>query len=352
MIHSPPSLGRSCSGSCFWLLAGQEQQPREVRPAASAAAPVLQSQWEQQLGKEGAQAGVNVDATNEYGQTAVFLAAYHNASEAIKLLAWAAADVDHPANGGASPWTCAASNDCKGAVKELSQAGATPSTPISKLAAPLASNGAPELTWLIPVDSDLAGAGSCLVDGGFQEPFLDQLESLFKSLPVAPNTKSCSSDRSYYCDSEGWVRQAFEAALEGIQQLGVGHVTMPHMRFLHYSQIGGGLPAHVDLARTDELGRRSTHTFILYLWNTSSPCKAETSEARNAGGGETVLLNRMEDSAAATVVAVEPRRGRLLLFPHMCPHLARPIASPKLLLRGEMRLEISTSQHCEGYQKL
>ena len=130
-------------------------------------------------------------------------------------------------------------------------------------------------------------------------------------------------------DSEGWVRQAFEAALAGIQELG-GHVTMPHMRFLHYSQIGGGLPAHVDLARTDALGRRSTHTFILYLWNASPEA---TSEARNAGG-ETVLLNRMEDSAAATVVAVEPCRGRLLLFPHMCPHLARPIASPKLLLRA------------------
>ena len=138
-------------------------------------------------------------------------------------------------------------------------------------------------------------------------------------------------------DSEGWVRQAFAAALEGIQELGVGHVTMPHMRFLHYSQIGGGLPAHVDLARTDEMGRRSTHTFILYLWNPSPG--AETSEARNAGG-ETVLLNRMEDSAVATVAAVEPRRGRVLLFPHMCPHLARPIASPKLLLRAGLSVNV------------
>lgn len=100
------------------------------------------------------EAGVNVDATNEYGQTAVFLAAYHNASEAIKLLAWAGADVDRRANGGASPWTYAASNDCKGAVKELSEAGAMPSTTISKQLAAPASKSAPELTWLIPVDSD------------------------------------------------------------------------------------------------------------------------------------------------------------------------------------------------------
>ena len=55
-------------------------------------------------------------------------------------------------------------------------------------------------------------------------------------------------------------------------------------------------------------------------------------------GGETVLLHRMEDSKEAVRVAVEPRRGRLLLFPHLHPHLARPIESPKLLLRGEILL--------------
>ena len=38
---------------------------------------------------------------------------------------------------------------------KLCEAGATPSTTISKLAAPLASKSA-EFTWLIPVDSDRA----------------------------------------------------------------------------------------------------------------------------------------------------------------------------------------------------
>merc|ERR1712113_275956 len=39
----------------------------------------------------------------------------------------------------------------------------------------------------------------------------------------------------------------------------------------------------------------------------------------------------------AVVAAVRPCRGRLLFFPHMCPHLARPtLHVPKLLLRGEM----------------
>lgn len=141
-------------------------------------------------------------------------------------------------------------------------------------------------------------------------------------------------------DSQGWVQQAFAKALEGIEGLDAPeNLTMPHMRFLHYSKIGGGLPAHVDLARTDELGRRSTHTFILYLWNAQTET-GETEIGQKAENGETVLLTCMEDSAAATLVAVEPRRGRLLLFPHMCPHLARPIASPKLLLRLCLSFEV------------
>ena len=101
------------------------------------------------------------------------------------------------------------------------------------------------------------------------------------------------------------------------------------MRFLHYFEVGGGLPPHVDLARTDYVGRRSTHTFILYL-------DGEGAE----GGGETVLLH--EARGEEEWARVLPRRGRLLVFPHMTPHMARPVIRvPKLLLRGELR-------PCEG----
>merc|ERR1712151_850019 len=92
------------------------------------------------------------------------------------------------------------------------------------------------------------------------------------------------------------------------------------MRFLHYAEVGGGLPPHLDLARTDGQGRRSTHTFILYL----ADCVA---------GGETVLLGRHEDSPESVLAEVTPRRGRLLLFPHQCPHLARPVVA-SLYSRG------------------
>jgi hypothetical protein len=65
-------------------------------------------------------------------------------------------------------------------------------------------------------------------------------------------------------------------------------------------------------------------TFILYL----TDCSA---------GGETVLLERLvQPSVLATVT---PRRGRLLVFPHACPHKAQPVVAhglPKILLRGEM----------------
>ncbi|CAE7246332.1 ASB2 [Symbiodinium necroappetens] len=317
----------------------QAQHPRE---AASAHLGATRQERTAELHKAAAagdtlrllalfEAGVDVDAANEYGQSPAFLAAYHDAAEAISLLAWARADLDRPANGGSSAWACAAAIGHEGAARALVEAGAR-TVPVQRSAF-VGSEPDPSFHWLIPLDSDAAGAGSCILDDALAENFLCQVDHLFESLPVAARTKSCSSDRSYYCDSEGWIQEAFRRAFLAAQEKHRAladlalEVTMPHMRFLHYADVGGGLPPHLDLVRTDEKGRRSTHTFILYL----SDC--------SGGGGETVLLHRMEDNAEAVLAAVEPRRGRLLLFPHLCPHLARPtVVVPKLLLRGEVRL--------------
>ncbi|CAE6972459.1 ASB2, partial [Symbiodinium sp. CCMP2456] len=327
----------------------QAQHPRE---AASAHLGATQQERTAELHKAAAagdrfrllalfEAGVDVDAVNEYGQSPVFLAAYHDAAEAVSLLAWAGADIDRPANGGSSAWACAAAIGHEGAARALVEAGAR-TVPVQRSAF-VGSEPDPSFHWLIPLDSDAAGAGSCILDDALAEDFLCQVDHLFESLPVAARTKSCSSDRSYYCDSEGWIQEAFKSAFLAAQEKHRAlvdlelEVTMPHMRFLHYADVGGGLPPHLDLVRTDEKGRRSTHTFILYL----SDC--------SGGGGETVLLHHMEDNAEAVLVAVEPRRGRLLLFPHLCPHLARPtVVVPKLLLRGEIpvvasRLQSATS---------
>jgi hypothetical protein len=126
--------------------------------------------------------------------------------------------------------------------------------------------------------------------------------------------------------------------------LGV-RAAMAPLRFLHYPHAGGALPPHIDLARAHPTapGLRSTHTFLLYL----SDCKT---------GGETALLDHLpaptssyEGAAAAlaarpqgddpanTLAAVAPKRGRLLFFPHSCPHEGRAVvAAPKVFLRGEL----------------
>lgn len=283
------------------------------------------------------EAGADIDAVNEYGQTALFIAAYHGQHDAVQWLIESRADVERPANGGSTPTRTASANGHIAAMQALVAASAEPGQTteeelVQKSKAEVLRPGSPRLeaprgsvTILIDGQRSCAGAGSCFVDNSFTDTFLTRLEELFKRLPVAERIKDSASDRSYYCDSEGWVQRGFAEALQN-----AGPPTAPvsealaHMRFLHYAEVGGALPPHVDLARTDISGRRSTHTFILYL----ADCEA---------GGETVLLERMDDTKEAVLAEVRPCRGRLLLFPHLCPHLARPtVEVPKLLLRGEM----------------
>ena len=195
----------------------------------------------------------------------------------------------------------------------------------------------PVLTRLIAPDAAHAGAGSFMIDGGFDEAFLQRLLHIFGTLPLAPRVKSSQglNDRAYLSDAEGWIaaglRRAVLAAGARVRGGGGGEAwapcegeALPFMRFLLYAEAGGGLPPHLDLSRTDVHGRHSRCTFILYL----TDCSA---------GGETVLLERLvQPSVLATVT---PRRGRLLVFPHVCPHKAQPVVAhglPKILLRGEM----------------
>ena len=122
-----------------------------------------------------------------------------------------------------------------------------------------------------------------------------QLRALWQALPVAPPSKPACSDRSYFCDTEGWVRAGMRRCLLGAKDekeetsvqgaaegggsgLGVAVSTaLPHTRFLCYRRVGGYLVPHIDLSRTDASGRTSTHTFLLYL----DDC---------AAGGETVRV--------------------------------------------------------------
>lgn len=101
------------------------------------------------------------------------------------------------------------------------------------------------------------------------------------------------------------------------------------MRFLNYAVSGARLAPHTDLSRVDHSGSglRSTHTFLLYM----TDC---------AKGGETALLKDLKKSGAPALAKVDPRRGRLFLFPHACPHEGMEVVSaPKVLLRGEAILQ-------------
>lgn len=102
-------------------------------------------------------------------------------------------------------------------------------------------------------------------------------------------------------------------------------------------QISDGDDCHSDESKTDQEGvtavngsRTSTHTFILYLTDCDS-------------GGETCLLRQLPGRRFTlteqenVIASVQPQAGRLLVFPHACPHSGAEVTCvPKLLLRGEM----------------
>ena len=163
---------------------------------------------------------------------------------------------------------------------------------------------------------------SFMVDNALPEELLCRIESLWRSLPVAEKKGTSGSDhiihRSYFCDAEGWIQEAVAAALSGTECLGA----LDCIRFLHYFTPGGMLPPHLDLSKTSASGIRSTHTLLVYLADCTQ-------------GGETVLLESLEPGSRE-LAAVRPRRGRMLIFPHNCPHKAEPVVEvPKVVLRGE-----------------
>jgi hypothetical protein len=367
-------------------------------------------------------AGVDVDASDEYGATALFLASWRGREDVVKLLLASGADATRTVKGGRVAALDAARNE--GVAAALTSAMKTASATVTDRARRLEDA---QLAILARVETLEARAGvrrpteirvrtlidpiampthpgawySFCVDGGVSDATLRRLEatyadasssekplvsemsdaddvdivSEFTEPPPAsasdssPGTHSRTSldpnlsarlradtcaTRWYFLDATGWARDAILAAAiaAGAPALGVH----PQMRLLRYPKIGGVMAPHVDLPKAvdpeDSRGvsgfgffsnaakaeaaadvTRTTHTFLLYL---------RTCER----GGETALLREIKSECgavgareAAALADVRPVRGRLLIFPHECPHAGRPVTDRnKLVVRGELWL--------------
>lgn len=308
---------------------------------------------------------------DSYGQTALILAATHGHTDAVRLLLSSKADPHVAAHGGVTAASAAAANGHGEVLAALAGAGADLGAQGSEGLAPIeytmrrahsakllpgvplapSATGA-QLVRLIPTDAAHPGAGSCYIDNGVPEAALVALEALYARLPIHPRGR-CSqgmSDRAYFCDAEGWASAllsnacaAGAASATAAGEVSTREAALPcageavaHMRFLIYAEAGGGLPPHTDLSRTRRDGVTSRCTFLLYL----TDC---------AAGGHTVLLDKLpneehtkrgqSEAPPSVLAAVTPKRGRLLLFPHLCPHRADEVVAeglPKILLRGEI----------------
>lgn len=339
----------------MYLGISRQQRTDKLHAAAAAGRPLRVASL--------LRAGCFADARDEYGRTSLFVAAACGRLRTARLLLCFGADGAARDAGSASPasaaafaghtqvaaWlraACAARGDER--VEDLCCIEGFHALSVA------CSPAAAHVVTLIPTASGHAGGGAAFADGCCDESFLSRLEALFASLPLSQPCAPTASDRAAFADSIGWVRAGLEGALRRGKSALVaqgrddvdgtsGHAfdvvvtAAPVMRFLRYARSGGRLAPHTDLSRAVPPRGKSTHTFVLFL-STSPP----------GGGGETRLLRCASAAATAAAAggggcasnvwaAVAPVRGRLLLFPHMCPHDGAPVVvPPKLLLRGEM----------------
>lgn len=264
-------------------------------------------------------AGVDVDAVDTYGATALHVACAEGRLRVVETLLAHGADPETPARGGSRCANAARERGHKDVVRTLSKiAGSEPDETTrtrDRWGGVVASRSvlAVELDDAFVVDDAVSGA---VVDG---------LVALRGDLPVvAPEPDAGRQQtRAYFRDAEGALTTLLENAWPRPDRGRL--VVFSRARFLCYDRPGDALPPHVDLRRTDGDGRRSTHTMLLYL----TDCEE---------GGETVLLSALNDGEAK--LCVRPKRGRLFLFPHDCPHEGAAVTSvPKLLVRGEALFE-------------
>lgn len=161
-----------------------------------------------------------------------------------------------------------------------------------------------------------------VIDNAIPDSKLRSIDALRESLDL--NSKRPTVDRRFFADEKDTrpmattLKDALTNAISGSF-----HV-FRYQRFLEYRREGTSLDPHTDGTKIcDETKRKSTHTLLLYLSN----CK---------DGGETLILDRCSWDASI-LYPTKPRRGRILLFPHGCPHAGNIVKDvPKICLRAEV----------------
>lgn len=298
------------------------------------------------------EAGVDINTVNEYGQTALYIASWKGDADMVKLLLSYGADPRIPPNGGSNiQKLCHVHGhqevlDLVEAYLAMYRNESFAEGSHVAIENPRVDDfpkhvvvGPMHMETLIDPAVEHPGAGSYVIDNCFTN--VECLVELWRSLPVDDSSaktlkkQGMCADRSYFCDAEGWLRALLaKCILQAFQQCehdfmnGSTPTVLPHMRFLHYSYPGSVLAPHIDLCRVDPFsGLRSSHSFLLYLTDCDE-------------GGETVLLEDVKESIH--LAKVKPKTGRLLLFPHDCPHEGAIIEDvPKLLIRGEVVLNLA-----------
>ena len=286
--------------------------------------------------------GIDLNVRNEYGQTAFFIAVWQHDIPLVGLLLYYGCNPSVVANGGISPYSVAKLYGYTNIVSLLEENESTKcpnDAPLSTLPVPcdescaMVRSSPPSVATLIDTTVEHPGAGSFVVDDFLEDSFIDALFDLWKMLPeelLAKKKIGPCSERRYYCDAHRIIskticdvlRKAITDETLPFQQVLCG----THMRFLNYSTSGAVLAPHIDLSRTDPTTtQRSTHSFLLYL----STCRL---------GGETALLGAVTgDGRNQHLATVTPKRGRILIFPHRCPHEGLVVVdTPKMLIRGEL----------------
>jgi hypothetical protein len=253
--------------------------------------------------------GIDMSCKNEYGQNGLFLAVWKKHTEIVMLLKRCGANFERDDSNVSLQELEYPSFDIE--CKEFVQKGSLKSL-ISILN--------------YPIHPGAVGCGSFIIDDCITDDFINKLMGVYNNIPIIHGVKDTCNDRKYICDSTNWISSCF-TKIFGFYSIKC--LVYPQMRFLIYQNLGGFAPPHIDLSRTNEFGLTSTHTFILYL----TDCEM---------GGETnLLLNIPTKSTSTSVIeSIKPKKARLLLFPHNCPHEGMSVKSlPKILLRGECHLE-------------